>query len=47
VVYKGGVGFDIKCGVRIMRKNIKEKDVINVKEKLEKRLFDKIKVGVG
>eukprot|EP00736_Rhodelphis_marinus_P006202 Rmarinus@m.7153 len=47
VVSPGGVGFDINCGVRLIRTNLSEKDVQPVKEKLAQSLFDHIPVGVG
>ena len=47
VVSPGGVGFDINCGVRLLRTNLTEKDVAPVKEKLTQSLFDHIPVGVG
>ena len=47
VVSPGGVGFDINCGVRLLRTNLTEKDVEPVKEKLTQALFDHIPVGVG
>jgi tRNA-splicing ligase RtcB len=31
VVSPGGVGFDINCGVRLLRTNLYEKDVLPVK----------------
>lgn len=34
VVSPGGVGFDINCGVRLIRTNLTEKDVADVKEQL-------------
>lgn len=43
----GGVGFDINCGVRLIRTNLTAKDVIPVQEKLAQALFDHIPVGVG
>lgn len=43
----GGVGFDINCGVRLIRTNLSEKDVQPVKEQLAQSLFDHIPVGVG
>ena len=43
----GGVGFDINCGVRLLRTNLTEKDVGPVKELLAQTLFDHIPVGVG
>jgi tRNA-splicing ligase RtcB len=47
VVSPGGVGFDINCGVRLIRTNLSEKDVLPVKEQLTQSLFDHIPVGVG
>lgn len=47
VVSPGGVGFDINCGVRLLRTNLSEKDVLPVKEQLTQALFDHIPVGVG
>lgn len=43
----GGVGFDINCGVRLLRTNLWEKDVLPIKEQLAQSLFDHIPVGVG
>ncbi|KAK1906127.1 RNA-splicing ligase RtcB like [Dissostichus eleginoides] len=47
VVSPGGVGFDINCGVRLLRTNLDESDVQPVKEQLAQALFDHIPVGVG
>ncbi|GMT28713.1 hypothetical protein PFISCL1PPCAC_20010, partial [Pristionchus fissidentatus] len=47
IISPGGVGFDINCGVRLMRTNLSLEDVIPVKEKLTQNLFDHIPVGVG
>jgi tRNA-splicing ligase RtcB len=47
VVSPGGVGFDINCGVRLLRTNLTEKDVGPVREQLAQSLFDHIPVGVG
>ena len=47
VVSPGGVGFDINCGVRLLRTNLSESDVAPVKEQLAQGLFDHIPVGVG
>lgn len=47
VVSPGGVGFDINCGVRLLRTNLQEEDVAPVKEELTQALFDHIPVGVG
>merc|ERR1719361_807102 len=47
VVSPGGVGFDINCGVRLLRTNLLFSDVEPVKERLAQALFDHIPVGVG
>ncbi|XP_062522242.1 RNA-splicing ligase RtcB homolog [Corticium candelabrum] len=47
VVSPGGVGFDINCGVRLLRTNVYEKDIHPMKEQLAQSLFDHIPVGVG
>lgn len=47
IVSPGGVGFDINCGVRLIRTNLHESDVRPVQEKLTQSLFDHIPVGVG
>jgi tRNA-splicing ligase RtcB len=47
IVSPGGVGFDINCGVRLLRTNLMEADVSPVKEQLAQSLFDHIPVGVG
>uniref|UniRef100_A0A7S0Q6J5 RNA-splicing ligase RtcB homolog n=1 Tax=Coccolithus braarudii TaxID=221442 RepID=A0A7S0Q6J5_9EUKA len=47
VVSPGGVGFDINCGVRLLRTNLSEADVAPLKEQLAQSLFNHIPVGVG
>jgi tRNA-splicing ligase RtcB (3'-phosphate/5'-hydroxy nucleic acid ligase) len=48
VVSPGGVGFDINCGVRLLRTNLQESDVMGqMREDLCQALFDHIPVGVG
>ena len=47
IVSPGGVGFDINCGVRLLRTNLFERDVLPLKEQLTQSLFDHIPVGVG
>ena len=43
----GGVGFDINCGVRLIRTNFDYHDVKGVQEQLAQALFNHIPVGVG
>lgn len=38
IVSPGGVGFDINCGVRLLRTNLHEKDVEPIKVKPTKKL---------
>ena len=47
IVSPGGVGFDINCGVRLLRTNLTEADVAPLQEQLAQALFDHIPVGVG
>jgi hypothetical protein len=47
VVSPGGVGFDINCGVRLLRTNLTEAEVSPLREQLAQSLFDHIPVGVG
>jgi len=47
VVSPGGVGFDINCGVRLVRTNLMKEDILPIKEELCQSLFDHIPVGVG
>jgi tRNA-splicing ligase RtcB (3'-phosphate/5'-hydroxy nucleic acid ligase) len=47
IVSPGGVGFDINCGVRLLRTNLFEADVAPFQELLCQTLFDHIPVGVG
>ncbi|KAL8275920.1 hypothetical protein Esti_000182 [Eimeria stiedai] len=47
VVSPGGVGFDINCGVRLLRTCLMEADVKDKQEQLAQALFDYIPVGVG
>ena len=47
VVSPGGVGFDINCGVRLLRTNLMYKDIEHIQESLAQTLFDHIPVGVG
>jgi tRNA-splicing ligase RtcB len=47
VVSPGGVGFDINCGVRLLRTNLSEEDVYPERGKLVDALFHKVPSGVG
>jgi tRNA-splicing ligase RtcB (3'-phosphate/5'-hydroxy nucleic acid ligase) len=41
------VGFDINCGVRLLRTNLTEAQVEPVKEKLNGLLFKQVPLGVS
>jgi tRNA-splicing ligase RtcB len=47
VISPGGVGYDINCGVRILRTNLDESDVRPKIRDLIDRLFDEVPTGVG
>ena len=47
VVSPGGIGFDINCGVRLLRTNLWLDDVAPLKEELAQLLFNHMPVGVG
>ena len=47
VISPGGVGYDINCGVRLMRSNLFYRDVKNRLAKLVDALFKNVPAGVG
>ncbi len=47
VISPGGVGFDINCGVRLIRSNLKLKDVTDKMYQLVEKVYKKIPSGVG
>jgi tRNA-splicing ligase RtcB len=48
IISPGGVGYDINCGVRLLRTNLHRKDITdNILEKLVRSLFHNIPSGVG
>jgi tRNA-splicing ligase RtcB len=47
VVSPGGVGYDINCGVRLVRSNLDADDLRDTLEPLMEHLFRKIPAGVG
>jgi tRNA-splicing ligase RtcB len=47
VISPGGVGFDINCGVRLVRTNLKEEDVRPRLKALVAGLFSHVPAGVG
>ena len=47
VISPGGVGYDLNCGVRLIRTNITEKEAHPLMERLVDRLFANVPCGVG
>ena len=47
VISPGGIGFDINCGVRLLRSNLDAGDVRPVAERLADALFRAVPTGVG
>ena len=47
VISPGGIGFDINCGVRLVRTNLQEKEVRPRLRSLVQQLFSHIPCGVG
>ena len=47
VVSPGGVGYDINCGVRLLRTSLRREDLAGRLREVVKRFFDSIPTGVG
>ncbi|MBI5051088.1 MAG: RtcB family protein [Nitrospirae bacterium] len=47
IISPGGVGYDINCGVRLLRSNLKKEDVIPRVKDLVEVLYNQIPSGVG
>src|SRR5262249_13189201 len=47
VITPGGIGFDINCGVRLLRTRLAAADLAPVRDRLADRLFATIPAGVG
>lgn len=47
VISPGGVGYDINCGVRLLRTDIEKSDIESKSKKLINKLFQNIPSGVG
>jgi tRNA-splicing ligase RtcB len=47
VISPGGIGFDINCGMRLVRTNLTRDEVMPHLEKLVERLFYRVPTGVG
>ncbi|MFH1607824.1 MAG: RtcB family protein [archaeon] len=47
IISPGGVGYDINCSVRLLKTNLKKKDILDKQKKIIEALFRKIPSGVG
>jgi tRNA-splicing ligase RtcB len=47
IISPGGIGYDINCGVRLLRTNLKRKEVEGKTKKLLDIMFSKVPCGVG
>ncbi|AKB30905.1 RNA-2',3'-PO4:RNA-5'-OH ligase [Methanosarcina siciliae HI350] len=47
IISPGGVGFDINCGVRLIRTNLRKEDVVPEIKRLTDELFTNVPAGVG
>lgn len=47
VISPGGIGYDINCGVRLLKSNLKADDLTHHQRLLAKRLFEEIPPGIG
>ena len=47
IISPGGVGFDINCGVRLLRTNLNEEEVRPKIEKLMDKIYNSVPSGVG
>ncbi|MFH1837303.1 MAG: RtcB family protein [Candidatus Omnitrophota bacterium] len=47
VITPGGVGYDINCGVRLLKTDLRERDVASRIEELIDTLYSKVPTGVG
>lgn len=47
VISPGGVGFDINCGVRVVRTNLRSSDIDKNKEILANKIYSAIPCGIG
>ena len=47
VVSPGGVGFDINCGVRLLRTNLLEEDIRGKQKEIIEELYKQVPAGLG
>jgi Uncharacterized conserved protein len=47
IISPGGVGYDINCGVRLLRTDFKESDITAKRKELLAEIFKEVPAGVG
>ncbi len=47
IISPGGVGYDINCGVRLLRTNLTKKDILKKQKEVVNGLYEKIPSGIG
>ena len=47
IISPGGVGYDINCGVRLLKTNLTKKDILGKEKIILEKLYEKIPSGVG
>jgi len=47
IISPGGVGYDINCGVRLLKTDFNEKDILKVRSDLLNEIFQEVPAGVG
>ena len=47
VISPGGVGYDINCGVRLLKTNLKKEDILKRQKEIVEALYRKIPSGLG
>ncbi len=47
IISPGGVGYDINCGVRLLRSNLKRNDILPRQKEIVDALYNEIPAGVG
>jgi tRNA-splicing ligase RtcB len=47
IISPGGVGYDINCGVRLLRTDFSEKDIVSRRKELLAEIFKEVPAGVG
>ena len=47
IISPGGVGYDINCGIRLLKTNLTKKDILKKQKEIAEALFRKIPSGLG